>query len=174
MKEYRKAKPLSRAKIRQQAADIREALFLGKEQKVNIVGLLEQILPLIDPEFEEPLIVDDNEMEVDAVTCPEDHMIIVKQSVYDGARAGNGRDRFTLAHEFAHYLMHDSSSVSFARGNSRPQVFEDPEWQADVFAGEFLMPAEAIKSMTPEEVMITYGVSYSAARYQLNKIKKTG
>ena len=47
----------------------------------------------------------------------------------------------------------------------------NPEWQADTFAAELLMPASMI---TEDDTVFTvarrFGVSYSAARIRLNKL----
>lgn len=47
-----------------------------------------------------------------------------------------GRQRFTLAHELAHMVMH--TALNF--------TYENLEWQADYFASAFLMPEHDIKS----------------------------
>lgn len=171
MKEYKKAKPMSRAEIRRMARGLRRLLNIEDQKRINVLWLIEYVLSLFDPEFEEPHIVPDHELDVDAVACPSEHTIIIKKSVYDGARQGNGRDRFTIVHEFAHYILHDKSTVSFARRSSKPKPYEDPEWQADAFAGEFLIPYYQISGMSVQEIKEVYGVSYLAAKCHYN-IKK--
>lgn len=58
-----------------------------------------------------------------------------------------GRRRFTLAHELAHALFHSDDSEFVVSGMTR-----DPrERFADAFAGEFLMPAEAIRRLMEDE-----------------------
>jgi len=50
--------------------------------------------------------------------------------------------------------------------------YEDPEWQADCFAGELLMPYHLIQEMSKEEIMQKCKVSFTAAcnqsKYVLN------
>lgn len=47
------------------------------------------------------------------------------------------------------------------------KTYENPEWQADCFAGEFLMPHDEIAKLTTSEVMEYCKVSEQAANYQL-------
>ncbi len=171
MKEYKKANPMSRVDIRSMARNLRKLLDIEDQRKINVLWLIEYVLALFDPEFEEPYIVPDQELDVDAVACPSEHTIIIKKSVYEGARKGNGRDRFTIVHEFAHYILHDERTVSFARGGNKPMPYEDPEWQADAFAGEFLIPHYQISGMSINEIKDVYGVSYSAAKCHYNMKK---
>ena len=48
----------------------------------------------------------------------------------------------------------------------------DPEWQADTFASEFLMPYEECIVMDEEEIRKTYHVSRTAAEVRHNKVKE--
>ena len=79
---------------------------------------------------------------------------------------------FTIAHEIAHYILHANPSIArypriYPGDDVKP--YEDSEWQADAFAGEFLCPCQAIRGMTPEEVADKFGVSVQAAKTQLKK-----
>jgi hypothetical protein len=84
---------------------IRFKLELGNTLYFPVAELLE-FMPEIFPKshFE---VVEDDELPcgVHAETDVENHVIYVKQSVYDGACSGNGRDRMTIAHEIGHYLL---------------------------------------------------------------------
>ena len=62
-------------------------------------------------------------------------MIRIRESIYEGARQGKGRDRFTIMHEIFHFMWHDRDEISFARNPESVKLYENPEWQADVFAG---------------------------------------
>lgn len=59
------------------------------------------------------------------------------------AFAGNLRNRFTIAHELGHYFLHSKGGkerISVARAGSGRI-----EWEANWFAGAFLLPAEQFK-----------------------------
>lgn len=165
-----KCEPTSRSALREYAYKIRKELGLEKELYFPIVEFLE-IMPEIFQNFSFQ-IVEDNEMETykHAETDVDNEIIYIKQSVYDGAYDGNGRDRFTIAHEIGHYLLLSVSKVKFSRTSLVPKVYEDPEWQANVFAGELLIPHHLIKRFKrPETIAKKCGVSISAASLQLQK-----
>lgn len=170
-----KAKPLSRKEIRECARDVRRVLGIENELHIDVLKLLEIVLPGIFPDFNYEIVPDD-ELSSEALTYSDEEVVYIRESVYMGAANGNGRDRFTIVHEIAHFLMHDRNSVALARGQEDIETFEDPEWQADAFAGEFLMPYYLVKGHDVHEVMKECRVSFSAARCQLKqyeKIKKT-
>ncbi len=140
--------------------------------KVDIIEILDCYLPHVDSNFIFEIVPDVDLGEDHAQTLPDRNLIRVKESVYDGARVGNGRDIFTLAHELGHLFLHRNVS-SFARSNedSNHKIYEDSEWQADCFAAEFLMPyAEAINCKSENEIVERFGVSYKAAEVRFEKI----
>jgi len=166
------AAPLSRQNIRDYAKYIREIVGLENQLYFPILFLLEMVMPQIDPEFSLEILPKDEMGEYFGLTCPSKHKIILREDVYDGAVNGNGMHRFTVAHEIGHYLLHTNRSVVLARNNPEERIpaYLDPEWQADCFAGELLMPAELIKSMNANEIAFACRVSLAAARTQLRKV----
>ena len=88
----------------------------------------------------------------------------IREKVYNGAVKGNARDRFTLCHEFGHWLLHQPESVSFARGDI--PKYCDPEWQANVFAAELMIPYHKTRDMAVEKITVECGVSHSCAEIQ--------
>lgn len=161
-----KANPQSRAQIEKKAYKLRELLGIGKDLWVDVIHILENVMPILDEKFY-PDIVPDHELDAHARAFPDNHTIKIRESVYDGARRGFGRDRYTVMHEIYHFMWHESAAISLARNPDDVPRYENPEWQADVFAGAFLMPRHLIKGKTEEQVMHECGVSRSAARYQL-------
>jgi transcriptional regulator with XRE-family HTH domain len=69
---------------------------------------------------------------------PGENGVALREDVYDGAWAGNRRDRFTVCHELGHFLMHRSVTMARARDDT-DKIFCDSEWQADTFAGTLMM-----------------------------------
>lgn len=104
----------------------------------------------------------------------EKKVICIKESVYNGALQGVGRDRFTIAHEISHALLlsDDKSMVYRTTSSDNYRCYTDPEWQADCLAGELLIPYELCKGMSIKEIMVACGVSEDAARCQKNKYIK--
>ena len=94
----------------------------------------------------------------------------IREDVYDRAVDGNARDRFTLCHELGHFLLHTPERVSFARGEV--PTYMDPEWQANVFAGELMAPYELVKNMSACEIAEKCGMSLAAAQVQYNNYHK--
>ena len=156
--------PRSKAKIEDLAMSIRQS-FCSDSLFFPIVSVLEILsTPIGDnkPLFELE-IVSDKEMPFEYATySPVSNKLRVRESVYLGACNGNGRDRFTLAHEFGHFVMHRRSEYQLARANEAIPAYRDPEWQANTFAS-------MIRGMSVDEVALRCGTSKQAAKIALNK-----
>lgn len=140
-------------------------------ESVPIVMVLEQ---LQHQELLELHIVEDEELGDDyAITLPAKNQMLIRNSIWEGASNGGGFERFTLAHEFGHLLLHKDETPSFARSVVKHKIYEDAEWQADYFASELLIDSRKLKiCMSVEDVMKKFGVSRAAAKCRLNKLKK--
>ena len=169
-----KAEPLSNDDIISLTQHIRKLLGCGSDTPLNIVAILEFAMPKMYEKFDIS-IKTQQEMKVDthAYTDPNTNQIVIREDIYDRARHGEGRDRFTIAHEIGHYILHNSSLLTLTRvyQNEVVKPYEDVEWQADAFAGELLCPSFAIKDLSVEEAARKYGVSLQAARTQKKKSK---
>ena len=102
--------------------------------------------------------------------------IRIRESVYEKACNGIGRDRMTIVHEIAHYiLICDIGLRLYSRSNGNVKCFNDPEWQAKCLAGEILVPYYKIiqyrRIPTAQRIKNLCGVSGDAAEYQLKCIK---
>lgn len=165
------ARPLSRKDIRGFARYLRKAIGMDDRQYINIVDVVEVVLAAIDPELNFVIAPMEEMGNLHGLTDPATKTIRIREDVYCRACEGHGRDRFTIAHELGHYLMHDEISVGLARVNSGEKIitYRDPEWQADAFAGEFLMPHHQIKGLSAKQIARSYGVSLAAAELQRRK-----
>lgn len=167
--EYVCKQGMSRKEIRQLVEVVRDAVELTEKRYFPVAEFLELVLTTIDENFEYEVKTVEEMGSRYAVTYPEEKRIDIREDVYDRAADGNPRDRFTIAHEIGHYLMHSPSTVSFARDSGqRTPPYLDPEWQANTFAGELLAPPALIKGLSVERVMEECGVSRKVAGIQLN------
>lgn len=106
---------------------------------------------------------------------PAGKFIVLRDDVYDGAISGNGRDRYTAAHELGHWNMHVNIPLARAPSNTTAKAYELSEPQANRFAAELLMPPQFFQSNdTVAMVMMRHGVSYQAAEYRLDEMRKKG
>ena len=95
----------------------------------------------------------------------------IREDVYEGAVAGNPRDRFTLCHELGHFLLHQPKYVSYARGDI--PVYCQPEWQANTFAAELMAPYHLVRDMSADEISRECGMSKKAADIQYRAYHKS-
>jgi hypothetical protein len=167
-----KVKPLRKVAVQRVAQTFRDSVGI-KSEKINICALYELLQDMGFLEFE---IVDDWELlGMEAQTKPDDDSIQIRQSVYDLAAKGDGHCRFTLAHELGHLLLHkDQEPVSYARGEiPKHEIYEDSEWQADVFASELLMDSRLVDpNKSASEVASKFGTSATAAAMKIRDMKK--
>lgn len=115
------------------------------------------------------------------LTDPDQLIMLIRRDVYDGACQGKGRDRFTLAHELGHLLLHSGHRyLERIDPNAAPtppthKKYEDSEWQADTFAAELLMPVHVVKKCAgPDQLANLAGVSYQAADVRFRALRQDG
>jgi len=169
--EHYLAPATSIAAINRFTLRIREVMGLEGKLFFPIVHFIEVILPQLDSLFELE-IVDIKDMSTNyAETLPSCHSMRIREDVYEGAIADNGRDRFTLAHEVGHYLMHQDGVVALARNDVRQEIphFARPEWQANTFSAALLAPPTLIRGMSIDAVATACKVSLQVAEIQLSK-----
>ena len=158
----------SRKDLRRLARGLRELLGLENELWIPIVELLD-VLAEVFPDFNYE-IVGDNELPIGthAETDIRSGHIKIKESVYIRACKGEGRDRMTIAHEIGHYITLCFCGFSLQRNFKRQEVkpFNDPEWHAKCFAGEFMVAHHLTGEMSVSEIVEACGVSVDAADYQ--------
>ncbi len=118
--------------------------------------------------------------------------ISIRDDVLVAAQRGNGRARFSIAHELGHALLHtdallrqpgvpvfrDTGVTASEQLPANMKIYESAEWQANVWAGAFLMPRSAISRlavtcgiegvpMTIARLVEHFQVSYQAARIRM-------
>jgi len=86
--------------------------------------------------------------------------------VYNSATPSEGRKRFTIAHEFGHYILHRHQQDIFQCGDGDIETGDNNERnievEADLFASTLLMPLDDFRHR--------YGVSLTAAALRWTEI----
>ena len=114
--------------------------------------------------------------------------ILASTTTYDWLEQDYPRGRFFIAHELGHCLLHTDQLVRLAQMPTKKQtalhygnqgatheIYRDTEWQANAFAGAFLMPARGISvleqeyddELCPSTIAEHFRVSIEAASYRL-------
>jgi len=151
---------------RRLAGQVRQALRLGDGPLGPLPEVLEERLRL-DVDFSPlPEAVDGL-----CVSVGEHALVLV------GSSKPSSRQRFTLAHELAHYLVDDLDPLYVDERGVRARSVA--EMRANAFAAHLLMPEPgvraAIEGFTDDaeravRVALTFGTSVSAAAYQLGNL----
>ncbi|MDR0919008.1 MAG: ImmA/IrrE family metallo-endopeptidase [Oscillospiraceae bacterium] len=160
------SEPLSRKTLSAMALAFRKLLGLNEQQPFPCIPLLEKILPLLDSDYNFEVVSKEEFGELkEADTDALNHQIRIREDVYIGAVKDSGRDRFTITHEIAHYILFYFYGIKFNLCTEETIIpkFRDIEWQAYALAGELLVPAQAIKGLHISEVINRYKVSNSCA-----------
>ena len=165
--------PLSRVDIEKMAFLVRDAIQCRDRPYFPVVSFLESIPELYDPGFDYEYVEDSELPGVYAKYNPFENKIYIQSSVYDAACKGNGRARFTIAHELGHYFLHKQVASYCRVTTSADNVpgYRDAEWQANTFASYFLMPTHIICGKTAKEVANICGTSLQASEIALNRKK---
>lgn len=168
------APPLSRENIRILTRELRKALGVEDYPYFPVMEFMELLIPKLYEDFELQICPPAEMKDIHGLTYPEKHVICLREDVYNGACSGLGRDRFTVAHELGHYFLHAPERMALAkfRGIGDVPIYMNPEWQADTFAGELLVPSYLMSHSTAEEIVANCGVSRAAAICQIGKMKK--
>jgi hypothetical protein len=64
----------------------------------------------------------------------------VDKKIWADANDGESYPRFVLAHEIGHLVLHDHLAKAFSKNNKLRFAEQSAEWQANTFAGHFLLP----------------------------------
>lgn len=111
--------------------------------------------------------------DAEGYTCPQGSFIRLREDVYRGAWANGARDRFTVAHEFGHWMLHTNTPLARIGKRDNVPAYERAEPQANQFAAELLMPRHLIFSSDEARVLVSrFGVSWDAACFRLNYIRR--
>lgn len=155
------------------ASSIRHSLGLGEGDRVSLTHLLETVLPeLTDDDFRLEIMEDKECPDVEGLTALNEKIIRLPDRTYQKLRAGDYRARFTAAHELGHLFLHQGHTQHYAL-RKHADYRTDPEWQANMFAGAFLMPKKAFMLIrTVDEGMDIFSVSAGAVETRAKVLYK--
>ncbi len=167
-------KPTSRQAIWTYVRDIRRTLGVEANLYFDIVWFIESIMPKLFPYFVFEVCTKEELGDLHGKTIPRENKICIREDVYIGACAENGRDRLTIAHEIGHFFMHDEHSIEFCQSdsNGKTPCYRDSDWQADVFGSELLAPSYLIDGMSASKIHKACKVSIPCAKSQLRAINR--
>lgn len=109
----------------------------------------------------------------DSLSAIADH---TDKNILLNANHAPRRRRFTLAHEFGHLFLKHSEAMAQPLDNPFKEARQDFEREADLFAGEFLMPAGAFRSAfetgaKPIELAERFDVSVEAVWVRIKDLR---
>ena len=166
------AQAVSRSDLRQLAYIMRKEFGYLDIWYVPVDKMLDQMYDKFEGYSYE--IVPDEEWEDKTAHASTDILegtISIRESIYLRACDGEGRDRMTIVHEIAHYILVCVMGIKlYRRMGKSVESYNDPEWQAKCLAGEFLIPYYKLKELdklpSSKEITKLCGVSLDAAKYQ--------
>lgn len=169
------ARPLSRQDIRRFATRLRAVMGFADELFVDVEEVIDLILPRLMPEFVYDIRPRSEMGNNHGLAEPDKAFLVLREDVYERACCGRGRDRLTVMHEIGHLLLHTRDRIVLRRGTGKPKAYCDPEWQANCFAGEFLMAYTLVHCVQgPEEAATAFGLSTDAAHLQWDRFRQDG
>ena len=158
------------------ARAVRELLGQSKTWILDLINLRDKLTKIKGLEGLDFVVLPEDQMHgALAYTTSNPPRIFLGQKTANDLARGDGRARWTLAHEMGHLLMHPGAAKPrMAIGNARTSwiaTFESAEWQADEFAANVLMPEEiVIDAADADELMEMCGVTKTAAERRFNSL----
>ena len=107
-----KAAPISRNDIRRFIRHLKKKVGLENELYFPILSFVENILPILIPDFQFEVVPVAEMGNKHGETYPTKNLIRIREDVYLRAAAGEGRDRLTIAHEVGHLFMHEDDCIA--------------------------------------------------------------
>ena len=110
--------------------------------------------------------------------CLEDHAVkndafTVKGVIFYDDSTPRSRQRFSIAHEIGHIVLHESDGVTVHNREMSPS--DDPkEREANIFASRLLAPMCVLHSLgvdSPEEIAELCDISITAARIRYERLR---
>ncbi|MCZ8080077.1 MAG: ImmA/IrrE family metallo-endopeptidase [Rhodobacteraceae bacterium] len=167
--------PRTWAQVDRHADGIRAVLELTDQPRIDIVRVVETVI-CNAMELSEFQVWSKSEMgHLEGLTCPQGTFIRFREDVYQRACDGDGRARFTFAHELGHLVLHRNAPLARASKRDGTPSYMLAEPQANRFAVALLMPKNHIfKADESGDLVRRFGVSWEAASHRLSDLRKKG
>ena len=170
-----KTNPYNVSQIRKVAEELRKTYDVPSD---TFFPIYDYIMELCDLDSLNYQILEDNDKFFDEGEYAKynglDNTIYVKDSVDAELNEEDiigYRSNFTLAHELFHYMQVQVLDFKFEDVDDKVQSYCDPEWQANEFAGQLLLP-EKYLDLEADELVERFHVSKECALYRKVKYKK--
>lgn len=166
------------ADIRVSADNVRQVLGVGDNpQDIDFGWFLDWLSVKYGITYD---VVEPHEMphhDVEACWDPESVTMHIRSDVFMKLCLDDPRARFTVVHELGHGLLGHQRTLNRTAYGRPPRVFEDSEWQANLFAAEFLMPLDVIRKFGLNSAWMIeqhFNVSAQAAHLREKQLRKRG
>ncbi|MFA6754927.1 MAG: hypothetical protein WCR97_00250 [Bacilli bacterium] len=171
---YKKVSAFSRSALKKLSFTIRKHFGCEKSCFFPIVDVLDKVRDSGEEydNFDYEILEDNDSLLVNkyAVYDAKNNKIYISNSTYENACEDDGPSRFTLVHEFAHFLLINVRCSAPKDCKKKPNVCEDPEWQADTLAAFLLVPPDLTENFSVKKIIDDCKVSEYCAT--LNCIKR--
>lgn len=160
--------PVSWDQLYEITSKLRDLVGLSHHPNFPIIEVIERVLAG-GMELVEFQVWSHEEMgAAEGYTCPKGEFIALREDVYEAACAGDGRARFTAAHELGHFILHSNRPLARLPERASVKPYRLAEPQANQFAAELLMPREFMqRTDSAHDVVNRHGVSTEAAKMRL-------
>lgn len=164
--------------IRKRAYMARAVFCLGEKISFDILRIIENQLPIIDPDFSLQIDPDGSLGEHLQIYSDSDgktvNRIVSTEWLYNAADRGTEDSRFKLAHELAHWILHRTQAHTFLRSSRTNRILTKlhakAEREADLFAREFLVPLAIVEKFKSADALAKAAqVPLWVAKYRLRE-----
>ncbi len=165
--------PVSWAHLHNLTTQLRKSFGLENERKFPIIELIEDVLCGQMEMLDFQVWSKDEMKSAEGYTCPNGTFLALREDVYLAALNGDGRARFTAAHELGHFVLHSNRPLARIDDRSSVKPYMRAEPQADRFAAELLMARDHM--LTTDDigtVIERHGVSAQAAKIRIANFMK--
>lgn len=165
--------PVSWAQLHKLTTELRQSFGLENERKFPIIEFIEDVLCGQMEMLDFQVWSKDEMKSAEGYTCPNGTFLALREDVYLAALNGDGRARFTAAHELGHFVLHSNRPLARVNDRSRVKPFMLAEPQADRFAAELLMARDHMRATDDVATVVErHGVSASAATIRISNFRK--
>jgi hypothetical protein len=175
MQAFQEAAPISRAELEDIGWRVRSLLGYTEDRWLPVPHIIEHTLPqLYGDDFTFRVGEMDELRGNHAYADPDSCELVLREDVYERMVDGQGRDRMTAIHEWAHLILHPERRLYRRMREEPPPPFRDPEWQAKCLAGTIMMPIPLLEGCRSiRQIIEDFGVSEDAARYRLKQLGRS-